>query len=89
MACKLISYDLDKPNRNYTDLHEAIKSLGSWWHCLESVWIVDTLQTSAQIRDALKLHLDSGDKLAVFNLSGGWATYNLSKDCNDWLRNHL
>ena len=30
MACKIITYDLDKPNRNYEDLFEAIKDIGSW-----------------------------------------------------------
>jgi hypothetical protein len=89
MACKLISYDLDNPNRNYDDLYEAIKGLGSWWHCLESVWLVDTTKTTAQVRDTLKAELDRGDKLAVFNLAGGWATYNLSDECNTWLRNRL
>ena len=89
MACNIISYDLDKPNRNYDDLYEAIKNLGSWWHCLESVWIVDSSKSTSEIRDELKSQLDSGDKLAVFKLSGAWATSNLSDDCNEWLRNHL
>jgi len=89
MACKIITYDLDKPNRNYGELFEAIKDIGSWWHCVESVWIVDTTKSVSTIRDTLKQHLDSGDKLAVLTLTSGWATRNLSDDCNDWLRNHL
>jgi len=89
MSCKLISYDLDKPNRNYEELYEKIKSLGSWWHCLESVWIVDTAKNTAEIRDALTSVLDSGDKIAVFHLSKGWATKNLDKDCNNWLKEHI
>ena len=89
MACKLISYDLDKPNRNYEDLCKAIKDIGAWWHCVESVWIVDTSQSASSIRDTLKEHPDSGDKLVVLTLTSGWATKNLSEKCNDWLRNHL
>lgn len=89
MACNIISYDLDKPNRNYDELYEAIKNLGTWWHCLESVWIVDSSHSTSAIRDNLMQYLDSGDKLAVFKLSGNWATNNLSKDCNDWLKKHL
>ena len=30
----LITYDLKQPGRNYTDLYEAIKSLGDWQHPL-------------------------------------------------------
>lgn len=89
MASRLISYDLSKPGRNYDDLYEAIKALGTWWHCLESVWIVETGKTCGQVRDELSPHLDSNDKLAVFTLQGGWATTGMSKDCNDWLHNNL
>lgn len=89
MSAKLISYDLSKPGRNYDDLYEAIKQYGGWWHCLESVWIVKTSQTCAQIRDALSPHLDANDSLAVFTLQGGWATTGLSKECNEWLRDNL
>jgi len=89
MAAKLITYDLKKPGRNYDNLHDAIKKLGSWWHCLESTWIVDTTKSASEIRDTLKSHIDTNDDLAVFSLSSGWATYGLSDECNNWLRNHL
>lgn len=89
MSCKLVSYDLDKPNREYEDLYEAIKDLGSWWWCLESVWIVDTTKSTSEIRDELKSYIDSGDSIAVFRLSGSWASRGLSDECSDWLHDHL
>lgn len=89
LPAQLISYDLGKPAREYEKLYEAIKSLGNWWHCLESVWIVKTNKSAAQVRNALTPHIDANDKLAVLTLEGGWATMNLSKECNDWLRNNL
>lgn len=46
---KLISYDLKQPGRNYDDLYEAIKTLGDWWHCLESVWIVKSPKSPLEI----------------------------------------
>lgn len=36
MNKRLIAYDLVQPGGDYTKLHESIKGLGSWWHCLES-----------------------------------------------------
>ena len=36
----LISYDLNSPGKNYAQLYAAIQKLGSWWHCLDSTWIV-------------------------------------------------
>lgn len=89
MAKQLISYDLSKPGRNYDELYEAIKAIGTWWHCLESVWIVVTDLTSGQVRDRLKPYIDGNDKLAVFKLEGDWATYGLETTCNDWLRNNM
>jgi hypothetical protein len=89
MACKIVSYDLDKPHRNYEDLHKAIKNCGAWWHHLESVWILDSSMTTKAIRDNLEKHIDSGDKLVVFKLSSAWATSNLKNEANEWLQNHL
>tara|TARA_R110002049_G_scaffold7177_2_gene42609 strand:- start:1335 stop:1604 length:270 start_codon:yes stop_codon:yes gene_type:complete len=89
MTLKLISYDLSKPGRNYEDLYDSIKNIGTWWHCLESVWIVETNLSCGEIRDQLSAYLDGNDKLAVLTLQGGWATSGLSQECNDWLRNHL
>ena len=86
MAVQVISYDLRRPGQDYAGLFDAIKTLGAWWHCLESVWIVKTSLTSAQIRDALRPHLDANDSLLVAALAGDWATLGLS---SDWFRRNL
>ena len=89
MLVQCISYDLRTPGQDYAGLFEAIKSLGTWWHCLESVWLVRTSLTSGQIRDALRPHIDANDALLVAVLGGGWATCGLTGDCSNWLRNNL
>jgi hypothetical protein len=89
MNVQFVSYDLRKPGQDYAGLFEAIKALGSWWHCLESVWLVNTSQTSSQIRDALRPHLDANDAMVVAALGGNWAALGLSNDCADWLRQNL
>ncbi|KIP93520.1 hypothetical protein [Pseudomonas fluorescens] len=89
MASVLITYDLITPGKNYAELHEAIKALGSWWHCVESTWIVKSNLTLVQIRDALNTHVDSNDKLLVLGLSGAAAWVGLDKNCSDWLTNNL
>ena len=40
MALLLIGYDLTRPGQNYPGLIEGIKELGSWWHCLDSTWLL-------------------------------------------------
>lgn len=89
MVRQIISYDLRKPGRNYQELYEAIKRLGVWWHCLESVWIVRTDLTCAQIRDRITSYLDANDKLLVAKLQGDWASYGLDQQCNGWLTENL
>ena len=53
MGTLLIGYDLDKPGQNYESLFVAIKTLGEWWHYLDSTWLVATN------RSALRPHSGS------------------------------
>jgi hypothetical protein len=89
MAAHVITYDLRKPGQDYSALFEAIKRLGGWWHCLESIWIVQTGLTTAQVRDALTPRIDANDGLVVLALQGGWASCGLTQECSEWLRARL
>lgn len=89
MASILITYDLRAPGRNYNELYEGIKALGSWWHCLDSNWIVSTNLTTVQVRDRLAVYLDGNDKLLVVALAGQGAWVGFDKECSDWLAQNL
>lgn len=89
MPVQMISYDLRRPGQDYAGLFDAIKALGPSWHCLESVWLVNTSMASGQVRDSLNLHIDANDSLLVAVLGGHWATLGLPKNCTDWLRQFL
>src|SRR5438552_10153985 len=89
LAVQFISYDLRRPGQDYAGLFDTIEALGPSWHCLESVWLVNTPLASAQVRDALHGHLDANDSLLVAALSGNWATLGLAGNCTDWLRKFL
>lgn len=84
-----IGYDLDKPGQDYASLEKAIKNLGSWWHCLDSTWIVISNLTAIAIRDILMAHIDSNDKLLVAVISAPAAWTGFSKECADWLTANL
>ena len=76
----LIAYDVH-PARGeaYHELVEAIQSLGTWWHHLETVWIVQCTDTPGEIRDKLKSHIGNEDQLLVIDISGdtaGWVGVN-------------
>lgn len=84
----LIGYDLNRPGQDYESLIEAIKSLGRWWHRLDSMWLVKTALTASDVRDALKAHLDKGDELLSIDVtSSSWAGTGF--DSYDWLKENL
>lgn len=82
-----ICYDLNSPGQDYDELFNAIKAYGTWWHNLDSTWIIKTSDRSSTIRDDLKQHIDSNDKLLVLKLSGGWAGIGFGD--YDWLNEHM
>jgi hypothetical protein len=91
MANVLIGYDLNKTGQDYTKLIEKIRALfPTWWHCLDSTWIVQTSLTTVQVRDALLPLIDSNDELLVVALAkGDGAWYGFDTVCNDWLLTNL
>ena len=72
----LISYDLMAPGKDYDGLYEALEGIGAK-RVLRSVWVVRWSNTSAkQVRDWVKKHTDSDDRLLVGQIDADWATFN-------------
>lgn len=87
-ASYLVTYDLVK-RKDYPDLIGALQKY-PYWHCLGSVWIIKSDNTSVQIRDQLLPHIDADDKLIVLKLTGEAAwTLSFPANCQEWLRNNL
>lgn len=89
MAIYMIGYDLNREGQDYEPLIEAIKALGTWWHHLDSTWIVETAATAVQIRDHLRPLIDDNDELLVARISApaAWAGFN--DRGSKWLKEHL
>jgi hypothetical protein len=89
MCVYMVGYDLNKPTQNYKDLIDALKAYGTWWHHLDSTWIIETDQTASAIRDNLAQYLDSNDELLVAAISapGAWKGFN--DKGSSWLLDHL
>jgi hypothetical protein len=86
----LISYDLNKPGQDYDDLIEKIKSLGTWWHNLDSTWIVKTSQPAKTVRDTLKPLLDENDELLVVDITGTSAAWwGFNERGSKWLKDNI
>ncbi len=90
MGLMLVTYDLHQPQRNYDGLIQLLESYESWWHGLESVWLIVTDETAEELRERLREELDVDDSVMVLSVddrSAAW--YNLSEDASQWLDNVL
>jgi hypothetical protein len=91
MATILIGYDVHPPKGEaYDDLIDGIQSLGTWWHHLETIWIVQCTLTPGEISDRLKSHIGIEDQLLVIDISSdaaGWVGVNESG--SKWLRDNI
>lgn len=82
----LITYDLkNKSIKSYEPLYTAIKSIGSWWHYLDSTWIVKSNLSSSQIWNTLGQHMLKNDHILVVKIDTldkwGW----LPREAWNWL----
>lgn len=89
MAVYMVGYDLRKPGQDYTDLIEAIKEYRTWWHHLDSTWIIVTDDTAADVRDNLAQHIDSNDELLVASIGAPAAWIGFAQNGSDWLLKKL
>ncbi len=89
MAVYMVGYDLNKPGQDYSELFKAIKAYGTWWHHLDSTWIIETEKTAVQVRDNLRQHIDDNDELLVATISAPAAWFGFDKKGSDWLMEHL
>lgn len=93
MPIYLIGYDL-KSGQDYSDLIAELKSFGTWWHGLDSTWLIKSEKSADNIRDLLKTKLPSSkDKLLVLKYvtseeigSGAAAWRGFTGSSTEWLK---
>jgi hypothetical protein len=85
----LISYDLNRPGQDYTDLIEALKRFPNWWHHLDSTWVVRSQQSAIDICRSLIRYLDDNDEILVASVQGDAAWWGFDQKGSDWLKSTL
>lgn len=83
MVSLLVTYDLRQPGQDYQSVYDYLGGYTSK-PILESVWIIVTQKSAAQVRDDLKALVDTNDRLFVTHFSS-WAGLNAS---GDWINEH-
>lgn len=90
MPTLLVGYDLRQPGQNYAPLVDQLRSHGTWWHHLDSTWLVRTELTPIQLRNVLRGLIDSSDEILVIDVSGrSWAGAGFEDRAYDWLRQNM
>jgi len=80
----LITYDLNKVGQDYNELYNAIKKTGTWWHYLDSTWLVQTALSSNQIFESIKHAIDNNDSVLIVKITtdhSGW----LPQEAWNWI----
>ena len=85
----LVTYDLNKPGQDYSDLYEAIKAISSdYLHQLTSVWLLDTNSSPQMVCEKLRPWIDDNDELFVVRITSDYFGY-LSQSAINWLKNRI
>ena len=85
----LISYDLNKSGQNYDKLYDAIKKCSaSWWHYLDSTWLIDTSHSALEIRETIRKCVDANDSFIVIEVTRNYGGL-LPEKAWDWIYKHL
>ncbi|HEV7930528.1 MAG TPA: SinR family protein [Nitrosospira sp.] len=87
MALYCIGYELENLENTYATLIEEIETYETWWHCLESTWIIGSPKTVDEVKSHLQQYIGLNDKLVVLEIAGNAAWVGFDKECSDWLTN--
>lgn len=89
MAIFCVSYDCHKV-RDDQALSKALEESGGV-RLLDSLWLISLDWTAVELRDAILIHLDSDDSLAVLELDStkAWATAHAKEEGMEWLRQNI
>jgi CRISPR/Cas system-associated endoribonuclease Cas2 len=85
----LVTYDLNKPKQDYEKLFSALKHTETWWHHLDSTWLVKSSETIEDFANRIKKEIDQNDSLLIVEITKdsykGW----LTQKAWDWLKNNI
>lgn len=88
MRVLLVSYDLKKPGRDYSGLYDTLKTAPSWWHYLESCWLLKTDLSPNDLWDGIRQHIDRNDYVLIIEVTSSYQGW-LPEKAWDWINKNL
>ena len=90
MNTYIVSYDLQRPGKDYSTMIEHLKSYPGWAKPLESVWLIKSSLDISNLRNQIAVKIDQNDKLIVVDVTKKPAAWiNLDKEVVDWINKDL
>jgi hypothetical protein len=85
-----IAYDLNSPGQDYSEVIEAIKSLGVWAKIQESLWFVSTTLSEKEVFNHIGKVMDDNDSLIIINTKTNGASWSddIEKNVGDYIRDN-
>jgi hypothetical protein len=83
-----ISYDLHKPGKDYNGLIKELQNSHTWWHYLESTWLIYTNETANQIWNRLSSYLDQNDSILIIETGKDYSGW-LPKEAWEWIKKQI
>ena len=84
----IVSYDLKGRPSAYMPLINELKSSHTWWHYLDSTWIILRRETLVELSPKLRKLIFQNDRLLIMPAKGpsdGW----LPKDAWKWMQDNV
>jgi len=86
----LVSYDLKRPGQNYLELYEELKKASSWWHYLESLWLLSSGESLEAWHTRIRSKIDENDSFIIMKLTSGMERNGwLPEKAWEWIRQYL
>lgn len=92
MKTLLVAYDLKSPGQDYKPVYEYLKGYVTYWHHLDSTWLIKTDRSAVDVRDDLTALADSNDKILVLEVSSSaYAWFGFSGEGNGgpWMKKNF
>jgi len=84
----LIIYDIQKPDMNYKNLHDMLKSSNSWCHHINLTWFIKTDEPIKYWYDKLQKVIDPKDYFIIIDITGQSKQGSLPKEIWEWFENN-
>jgi hypothetical protein len=84
----MITYDLVAPGQNYKGLIEAIKANYTWWHFIESSWLIHTSDSASSIYAKIKQSFDGNDRVLIIQVTNDYQGW-LPEDAWKWIKEKI